>query len=106
MIITFAGKGAEVQREKLMKRWSLDNNTVKLALTTTSEQRPPVNNGQFGSLTAILKSHFYQAPLSNGHFFRSQGWPWYTGLTVPGFSVTHVGDKFDQGRAEQDTSDS
>jgi hypothetical protein len=51
MIITFAGKGAEVQREKLKKRWSLDNNTVKLALTTTSEQRPPVNNVQFGSMS-------------------------------------------------------
>ncbi len=39
--------------------------TVKPDLTTTCEQRPPVNNGQFES-----KSQFYQAPLSNGRFFQ------------------------------------
>jgi arginine deiminase len=42
---------------------------------TTSEQRSLVNNDQ-------SESHFYQAPLSNGHFFRSQGCYLYTGLTI------------------------
>ncbi len=46
----------------------------------------PVNNGQSAALTASLKpnfhSYFSYNPLHNGHFFRSRGWPLYTGLNI------------------------
>ncbi len=44
--------------------------TFKPELTATSEQRPPVNNGQFNSVTASINLTFIRAPLSNGHFFQ------------------------------------
>ena len=69
----------DVPREAL----PLDSgNKAKPALTTTSEQRPPVNNGQFGSLTASLNLTFIRPLFQTATFFRSQGWPLYTGLTV------------------------
>ncbi len=54
-------------------------------LTTTSEQWPPVYNGQ---ARKNIDSPFNVQPLNNNHFwttatfFESQGWPLYTGLNV------------------------
>ena len=56
--------------------------TVKPDLTTTCEQRPPVNNGQFESSTASLNLSFIRHLCLTAIFFRPQGWPLYTGLTV------------------------
>jgi hypothetical protein len=56
--------------------------TVKPDLMTTSEQRPPVNNGQFESSTASQNLSFIRHLYLTAAFFRSQGWPFYTGLTV------------------------
>ena len=56
--------------------------TVKPDLTTTCEQRPPVNNGQFESSTASQNLSFIRYLCLTAAFFRSQGWPLYTGLTV------------------------
>ncbi len=68
--------------------------TVKPVLTTTSEQRPPVNNGQpEGSTTSLnLASHwsFPDNPLHNATFFRSKGWSLYTGLTVYTFKQKNI----------------
>ncbi len=44
--------------------------TAKPELTATSEQRPPVNNGRYNSVTASINLTFIRAPLSNGHFFK------------------------------------
>ncbi len=55
----------------------------------TCEQRPPVNNGQFESSTASLNLSFIRHLCKTAAFFRSQGWPLYTGLTVS----TRVGNK-------------
>ncbi len=44
--------------------------TVKPELTATSEQRPPVNNGQHNLETANINLTKVRAPLSNGYFFR------------------------------------
>ncbi len=48
--------------------------TVKPVLTTTSEQRPPVNNGQSEAITTILKPtchwSFSYNPLHNSHIFQ------------------------------------
>ncbi len=56
--------------------------TVKPDLTTTCEQRPPVNNGQFEPSTASQNLSFIRHLCLTAAFFRSQGWPLYTGLTV------------------------
>ncbi len=56
--------------------------TVIPALTTTSEQRPPVNNGQFASSKTSLNITFIRPLFQTATFFRSQGWSLYTGLTV------------------------
>ena len=56
--------------------------TVKPDLTTTCEQRPPVNNGQFKPSTASLNVSFIRHLCQTAAFFRPQGWPLYTGLTV------------------------
>jgi hypothetical protein len=56
--------------------------TVKPELTATSEQRPPVNDGQYNSVMARINLTFIRAPLSNSHFFRSRWWPLCTGLNV------------------------
>jgi len=56
--------------------------TVKPELTATSEERTPVNNGQYNLVTASINLTFIIAPLSNGHFFRPREWPLHTGLTV------------------------
>ena len=56
--------------------------TVKPDLTTTCEQRPPVNNGQFESLTASLNLSFIRNLCQTAAFFRSKGWPLNTGLIV------------------------
>ncbi len=56
--------------------------TVKPDLTTTCEQRPPVNNGHFESSTASQNLSFIRHLCLTAAFFRSQGWPLYTGLTV------------------------
>jgi hypothetical protein len=61
---------------------SNSNNTVKPDLTTTCEQRPPVNNGQFESSTTSLNFIFIRHLCQTATFFRSQEWPLYTGLTV------------------------
>ncbi len=58
-------------------------NTVKPDLTTTCEQRPPVNNGHFESSTASLNLSFIRHLCQTAAFFRPQGWPLYTSLTVP-----------------------
>ena len=55
--------------------------TVKPTLTTTSEQRPPINNGQFDSSTINLNLTFIRPFFPTTTFFRSQGWSLYTGLT-------------------------
>jgi len=57
--------------------------TVKPALTTTSDQQLPVNNGWFDSLTISLTLTFIRPLLQMATFFRSQRWSLYTGLTVP-----------------------
>jgi hypothetical protein len=70
--------------------WDLQNSlkelhhisTVKPDLTTTCEQRPPVNNGQFESSTASQNLSFIRHLCLTAAFFRSQGWSLYTGLTV------------------------
>jgi hypothetical protein len=56
--------------------------TVKPDLTTTCEQRPPVNDGQFKSATTSLNLSFIRHLCQTATFFRSQGWPLYTGMTV------------------------
>ncbi len=56
--------------------------TVKPDLTTTCEQRPPVNNGQFESSTASLNLSFIRNLCQTAAFFRSHWWLLYTGLTV------------------------
>jgi hypothetical protein len=56
--------------------------TVKPAITATSEQWPPVNNGRFDSSTASLNLTFIRPLFQTATFFRSRGWPLYTGLTV------------------------
>ena len=56
--------------------------TVKPDLTTTFEQRLPVNNGQFYSSTTSLNLSFIKHLFQTATFFRSQGWPLNTGLTV------------------------
>ena len=55
---------------------------VKTALTTTSEQRSPVNNGQFDSSTTSLNLPFIRPLFQTTTFFRSQEWSLYTGLNV------------------------
>jgi len=44
---------------------------VKPALTTASEQRPPVSTGWHNSATASINLTIIRAPLSNGLFFQS-----------------------------------
>ncbi len=56
--------------------------TVKPELTTTCDKRPPVNNGQFETSTASLNLSFIRPLFQTATFFRSQGRPLYTGLTV------------------------
>jgi hypothetical protein len=56
--------------------------TVKYALTITSVQRPTVNKDQNDSTTTSVYLIVYWAPLSNCHFFRSQGYLLGKGLTV------------------------
>ncbi len=56
--------------------------TVKPAITATSEQWPPVNNGRFDTSTASLNLTFIRPLFQTATFFRSRGWPLYTGLTV------------------------
>ncbi len=56
--------------------------TVKPDLTTTCEQQPPVDNGQFESSTTSLNLSFIRHLCQTAAFFWSQGWPLYTGLTV------------------------
>ncbi len=56
--------------------------TVKPEVTTICEQLPPVNNGQFESSTASLNLSFIRHLCLTDTFFRPQGWPLYTGLTV------------------------
>jgi len=58
------------------------SSTVKPDLTTIYEQRPPVNNGQFESSMASLNLSFIGHLCQTAAFFRSQGWPLYTGLTA------------------------
>jgi hypothetical protein len=65
-------------------------NTVKPDLMTTCEQRPPVNNGQFESSTASQNLSFIRHLCLTAAFFRSQGWPLYTGLTVHIFWRTPI----------------
>ncbi len=64
-----------------LSNWQLQS-TVKPDLTTTCEQRPPVNCGQFEPSTASLNLSFIRHLCLTAAFFRSQGWPLYTGLTV------------------------
>ena len=66
--------------------------TVKPDLTTTCEQRPPVDSGQFASSTTSLNLSFIRHLCQTATFFRSQGWPLYTGLTV--FSIWVLGNIF------------
>jgi hypothetical protein len=46
--------------------------TVKPVLTATSEQRPPVNNGRYNSVTLSINLTFIRAPQSNS-FFQNLG---------------------------------
>ncbi len=56
--------------------------TVKRYLTTTCEQQPPVNNGQFESSTTSLNISFIRHLCQTAAFYWSQGWSLYRGLTV------------------------
>ncbi len=56
--------------------------TVKPALKTTSEQRPPVNNAQFDSSMTSQNLTFIRPIFQTTTFFRSQGRLLYTPLTV------------------------
>jgi hypothetical protein len=63
--------------------------TVKSVLTTTSEQRPPVNNNQPESPTPSYDDNKILHPslsndhvLNKSHFLGSQGFALYSGLTV------------------------
>ncbi len=60
--------------------------TVKPDLTTTFEQWPPVNNGQFKPSTTGLNICFIRHLCQRAAFFRPQEWPLYTGLTVHTFA--------------------
>ncbi len=74
-----------VVREQLlggMQKHFKTKSTVKPDLTTTCEQRPPVNNGQFESSTTSLNLSFIRQLCQTATFFRSQGWPLYPGSTV------------------------
>ncbi len=55
-------------------------NTVEPALTTTSEQRPPFNNGWFDSSTASLYLTFIRPLFQTATFSKSPGWSLYTGF--------------------------
>ncbi len=50
-----------------------------------SQTWPPVNNGQFDTRMASLNLSFIRHLFQTATFFRSHGWPLYTGLTVPKF---------------------
>ncbi len=56
--------------------------TVKPDLETTCVQWPPVNNSQFESSTTSLTLSFLRHLNQTAAFYRSHGWPLYTGLTV------------------------
>ncbi len=56
--------------------------TVKPDLTTTCEQQPPVNNGQFESSRTSINLSFIRHLCQTASFFWSRGLPLYTGLTV------------------------
>ena len=57
-------------------------NTILSTVKPDCEQRPPVNNGQFEPSTASLNLSFIRHLCQTAAFFRPQGWPLYTGLTV------------------------
>ncbi len=70
--------------------------TVKPDLTTTCEQRPPVNNGQFESSTTSINLNFIRHLCQTATFFWSRGWPLYTGLTVHHFLFKHLNFKISE----------
>ncbi len=72
-------------------------NTVKPVLTTTSKQRPPVNNGQSEATTTtwIPRQAFSDHPWTlNGLFFRPRGWSLYLGLTVDAMKTKKVEESY------------
>ncbi len=61
---------------KLNEKWisrPIFKYTVKPVLTTTSEQQPPVNNGQFGSSTASLNLTFIRPLFQTATFSGPKG---------------------------------